>query len=59
MTQKHTNNRMQKKPTDFGLKYGNKKHNEKAEWIKNMTRELEGLEESPNLKYTLIYTRRY
>ena len=35
---------MQKKPNDFGLKYGNnnkkKKHNEKAEWINNITREL-------------------
>ena len=24
-----------------------KKHNEKAEWINNMTREIEGLEEGP------------
>ena len=24
-----------------------KKHNEKAEWINNMTRELEGFEEGP------------
>ena len=24
-----------------------KKHNEKAEWINNMTRELEGLKEGP------------
>ena len=24
-----------------------KRHNEKAEWINNMTRELEGLEEGP------------
>ena len=47
MTLKHTNNRMQKKPNDFRLKYGNQKHNEKAEWINNMTRELEGLEEGP------------
>ena len=48
MTLKHTNNRMQKKPNDFGLKYGNqKKHNEKADWISNMTKELEGLEEGP------------
>ena len=41
---------MQKKPSNFGAKYGNqkkKKHNEKAEWINNMTRELEGLEEGP------------
>ena len=28
---------------DFGLKYGNQKHNEKTEWINNMTKELEGL----------------
>ena len=29
---KYTNNRMQKKPNDFGQKYGNqKKYNEKAE----------------------------
>ena len=44
---KITNNVMQKKPNDFGLKYGNKKHNENAEWINVMTRELEGLEEDP------------
>ena len=47
MTRKHTNNRMQKKPNDFGLKYGHQKHKEKAEWIHNMTRELIGLEEGP------------
>ena len=47
MKRKHPNNRMQNKPNDFGLKYGNhkKKHNEKAEWINNTTRELEGLQE--------------
>ena len=27
-----------------------KKHNEKAEWINDMTRELEGLEEGPRAK---------
>ena len=42
---KHTNSRMQEKPNDFGLKYSNKKHNEKAEWINNITKELKGLEE--------------
>ena len=38
---------MQEKLKDFGQKYGNqkKKHNEKVEWINNMTREPEGLEE--------------
>ena len=46
ITIKHTNNRMQKKPNDSGLKYGNQKHNGKAEWIKHITRELE-LEEGP------------
>ena len=46
MTVKHTNNRMQKKPNDFGLKYGDKrKHNEKAEWINNIERKLQRLEE--------------
>ena len=43
---------MQKKPNDFGLKYGNQKtkQNEKAEWINNMTRELEGHEEGPRVE---------
>ena len=26
VTRKHTNNRMQKKPSDFGLKYGNQRN---------------------------------
>ena len=29
MTRKHTNNRMQEKPNDFGLKYGNQKKKKK------------------------------
>ena len=41
---------MPKKPNDIGLKYGNQKHNEKAEWISNMTRELEGLEEGSKVE---------
>ena len=59
MTRKHTNNRMQKQPKDFGLKYGNQKkkkqpkHNEKAEWINNIARELEGLEEGPKAEIHL------
>ena len=47
MTLKYTNNRKQEKPDDFVLKYGNQKHNRKAEWMNNMTKELEGLEEGP------------
>ena len=47
MIWKHTNDRMQKKPNDFGLEYGYKKYNEKVEWKNNMTEELEGLEEGP------------
>ena len=50
MTIKHTNNQMQKKPNDSGLKYvppPKKKHNEKVEWINHITRELEELEECP------------
>ena len=43
MTQKPTNNRVQKKPNDFGKIWQPKKHNEKAEWINNITIELEGL----------------
>ena len=38
---------MQKKPNDFGQKYGKKKHIEKAESINNVTRELEALQEGP------------
>ena len=50
MIRKHSSNRMQKKPNDFGLKYGNqkkKKNNEKVEWINNLTIGLEELEEGP------------
>ena len=42
-----------------------KKHNEKAEWINNMTRELEGLEEGPkaeiqtNLFKTTPHLKKY
>ena len=54
VTRKHTNNRMQKKPNDFGQKYGNqKKYNENAEWINNITRELEGLEEAPKTEINI------
>ena len=35
---------MQKKPNNFGLKYGHQNHNEKCKWINKMTRELEGFE---------------
>ena len=47
MTWKHTNNRIPKKRNDFVLKYGNQKYDERAEWVNNITRELEGLEEGP------------
>ena len=60
MTRKYTKNRMQEKPNDFRLKMApppkkkqkkkkqtNKKHNEIAEWINNMTKELQGFEEDP------------
>ena len=52
MTRKYTNSRVQKRPNDFGLKYGNQKHNEKAEWINIMTRELEGSKKARKRKYT-------
>ena len=47
MTRKHNNNRMQKKQNNFGKNMATKKHNEQAEWINNMTKELEGLKEIP------------
>ena len=39
-----------KEPERFWKKYGNqkKKHNGKAEWINNMTKELQRLEGGPN-----------
>ena len=42
MTIKPSNNRMQKEPNDFRLKYSKppKKHNEKAKWINHITREI-------------------
>ena len=49
-TLKYTNNQMKKKPNKFGPKYGNKKYNEKAEWINNITRELDGLEEGQKVE---------
>ena len=56
MTENHTNNRMQKKHNDFGLKYGNQKQKKKAEWINYMTREL-GLENVRKRKYTSIHLK--
>ena len=38
---------MPKKKNHFGLKYGNKNHNKRVEWVNNITRELKGLEEGP------------
>ena len=52
MTEKHTNNRMQEEPYKFGLRYGNQENIKKAEWISKMTKELEGLEESPKTIYS-------
>ena len=35
----------------FGAKYGNQENiTEKAEWISNMAKELEGLDEGPKVK---------
>ena len=48
VTRKRTNDQMPKKPNDFVHEsMATKKHNENAEWINNITRELEGLEEGP------------
>ena len=62
MSRKHANNRMQKKPNDFGLQYGNQKHYKKAKWINNMTKESEGLEESTKVelrRFTQNNTKKY
>ena len=45
MTIKHTNNRIKRNPTILDKNMATKKYNEKAEWINNITRELERLEE--------------
>ena len=47
MTRKHTNIRMQRETKRFGTKIWQPKNNEKAKWINNITRELEGLKENP------------
>ena len=48
MTRKHTNKRMQEKPNNVGQKYGNQENlTKKAEWISNVTKELEEIEEGP------------
>ena len=41
---------MQDKPNDFGLNYGNKKDNEKAQLIDNMKKESERLKEDPKIE---------
>ena len=46
----HTNNRMQKKQNNFEVKYGKgKRHNRKGKWISNMKKELQELEENPEV----------
>ena len=40
MIRKYTNNRVQEKLNNSGVKYGN--HNKKADWISNIAKELEG-----------------
>ena len=54
MTRKHTNNRMQENPMKRNEKNKKKKKTKKTkqkkpknEWINNMTKELDGLEEGP------------
>ena len=45
MAPRHTNNRIQGKLNNFGVKYGNQeKIIKNAEWISNMGEELEGLD---------------
>ena len=59
MTLKHTNYPMQRKPNEFELKHGNQKHNEKTEWINNITRELERPESRNTHQFTQNDTKKY
>ena len=48
MTRKRTNSRMQEKLNNFEEKYGSQENIiKKVEWINNMAKELERLEEGP------------
>ena len=45
-TRAQTNNRMQREQNDLGVKYGKRnKHNKNIEWISNMKKKLQKLEE--------------
>ena len=50
---------MQKKPNDFGLKYGNQKHNEKAGWINNIRRTQRRSENGNTHRFTQNDTKNY
>ena len=45
MIRKHTNKWMQEKMNNVEVRYDNQENNKKAEWISNVEKELEGLEE--------------
>ena len=53
MTRKHTNNWMQKKPNNFGLRCSYEENITNIVWISNITKELEGLEEDLKITLTL------
>ena len=63
MTQKYTNNRIQKKPNDFGLKYRNqkKKHNEKNQMNKEYDKRSaqRRLERGNTHRFTHVDTNKY
>ena len=50
MTQKHTNNIANETKRFWTKIWQPREHNEKAEWINNMTKELEGLEDGPKVE---------
>ena len=63
MTQKHTNNRMQKKPKDFGLKYGRQKTYRKGrmdkQYDKRIRRPRRRSESGNTHRFTQNNTKKY
>ena len=53
MTQRHTNNQIQRKLNNYGAKYGKQENSKKAEWKSNNGKELEGYKEGPKAKINI------
>ena len=62
MTRNHTNNRMQKKPNDFGLKYGTPPQKKKTQRRGRMDKQYDNSTDSKKAqkrKYPPIYTKQH